>query len=93
MATNSIGRFGIITLSQARGEAKRLLAEQTLGHSKPKTITFAAARATFEQQKYPEPKPRTVHDYKSIFRRHFSKKLGSLRLADIDFETVRAAVS
>lgn len=86
----SIGRVGIITLAEARVEAKRLLAEQTLGHSKPKSITFSAALTIFEQQKYPELKPRTVHDYKAIFRRHFSKKLGSVRLADIGFETVTA---
>lgn len=86
----SIGRFGIITLSQARGEAKRLLAEATLGHSKPKTISFAKALETFEEQKYPELKPRTVSDYKGLFRRHFSPKLGDLRLSDISFETVTA---
>lgn len=86
----SIGRFGIITLAQARAEAKRLLAERTLGHAKPKTITFSAALTTFEQQTYPELKPRTVHDYKAIFRRHYSKKLGDVRLADITFEDVTA---
>jgi len=84
----TIGRFGIISLAQARTEAKRLLAEQTLGHSKPKSVTFSAALTIFEQQKYPELKPRTVHDYKAIFRRHFSKKLGNVRLADIGFETI-----
>jgi hypothetical protein len=36
----SIGRWGIITLAQARAEAKRILAERTLGHHKPKTMTF-----------------------------------------------------
>ena len=87
---HAIGRVGIITLAQARVEAKRLLAEQTLGHSKPKSITFSAALTIFEQQKYPELKARTVHDYKAIFRRHFSKKLGDVRLADISFETVTA---
>ena len=86
----TIGRFGIITLAEARAEAKRLLAEQTLGHGKPKSVTFSAALTTFEQQKYPELKARTVHDYKAIFRRHFSKKLGNVRLADIGFETITA---
>jgi hypothetical protein len=87
---HSIGRFGIITLAQARAEAKRLLAEETLGHSKPKTITFSEALTIFEQQKYPALKPRTVHDYKAIFKRHYTKKLGNLRLTDIAFETVTA---
>jgi len=87
---HSIGRFGIITLAQARAEAKRLLAEQTLGLSKPKTITFAQALEIFEEQKYPELKPRTVYDYKATFRRHFYRKLGDVRLADISFEDVTA---
>jgi integrase len=85
-----LGRVSIVKLADARGEAKRLLAEATLGHSKPKTITFSAALETFEQQKYPELKPRTVHDYKAVFRRHFTKKLGDLRLADLSFEDVTA---
>jgi hypothetical protein len=87
---HSIGRLGIITLAQARAQAKRLLAEQTLGHAKPKTITFSAALAIFEEQKYPELKPRTVYDYKAMFRRHFVRKLGDVRLADIVFEEVTA---
>lgn len=87
---HSIGRYGIITLAQARTEAKRLLAERTLGLSKPKTITFAEALEIFEKQKYPELKERTVYDYKATFRRHFSRKLGNVRLADISFEDLTA---
>ncbi len=44
----SIGRWGVITLAQARAEAKRILAERTLGHHKPKTMTFSAALVLFE---------------------------------------------
>ena len=39
----SIGRWGIITLAQARAEAKRILAERTLGHHKPKTMTASSS--------------------------------------------------
>jgi hypothetical protein len=76
-----IGRVGIITLAQARAEAKRLLAEQTFGLGKPKTITFAAALAIFEEQKYPNLRHTTVQGYKGIFHRHFMRKLGDLHLA------------
>jgi integrase len=86
----SIGRWGIITLAQARAEAKRLLAERTLGHRQLKTITFSAALLQFEEQWYPHLKPRTIKDYKRIFKDHFSKKLGDYRLADIEFETITA---
>lgn len=85
-----IGRFGIITLAQARAEAKRLLAEQILGLGKPKTITFSAALAIFEEQKYPTLRPSTVRGYKGSFQRHFTRKLGDLHLADITFEHVTA---
>ncbi|HLG48148.1 MAG TPA: integrase arm-type DNA-binding domain-containing protein [Reyranella sp.] len=87
---HAIGRFGIVTLAEARAEAKRLLAEQTLGHDKRRTITFTAALELFAEQKYPALKARTAKDYKDIFRRHFNKKLGDLRLGDIDFDTITA---
>ena len=85
-----LGRFGIVTLAQARAEAKRLLAEQVLGLGKPRTITFSAALATFEEQKYPRLRPSTVRGYKGSFQRHFTRKLGDLHLADIAFEDVVA---
>jgi hypothetical protein len=84
----SIGRWGIVTLAQARAEAKRILAERTLGHHKPKTMTFSAALVLFEEQKYPSLRPRTRRDYKGTLARHFTKKLGDYRLADIHFDTV-----
>jgi hypothetical protein len=84
----SLGRFGIITLAQARTEPKRRLAERTLGQHKPKTKTFGSALLQFEEQWYPHLKPRTIKDYKRIFKDHFSKKLGDDRLSDIETETV-----
>ena len=86
----SIGRWGIVTLAQARAEAKRLLAERTLGHHKPRTMTFSSALTLFEEQKYPSLRARTQRDYKGTFARHFTKKLGDYRLADITFDTVTA---
>ncbi|UFX44194.1 Arm DNA-binding domain-containing protein [Bradyrhizobium sp. 41S5] len=37
----TIGRFPTISLSQARTEAKRLLAEFTLGKVRPQSITYS----------------------------------------------------
>ena len=34
----TIGRFGVLTLSDARTEAKRLMAERTLGKVRPQSI-------------------------------------------------------
>lgn len=68
--------------------SSRLRRHETRQSGKPKTITFSAALLIFGEQQYPALKPRTVHDYKAIFRRHFSNKLGDLRLADSSFEDV-----
>ena len=43
----SMGRYPVIKLSEARIEAKRLLAEFTLGKTKPVSITFEAAQIRF----------------------------------------------
>lgn len=85
-----LGRYGIISLSQARAVAKKRLAELTLGIGQDQTITFSEALKIFGEQKYPTLKPRTVKDYKGIFARHFSKKLGDYKLAAIRFEDVTA---
>ena len=84
----SIGRWGIITLAQARAEAKRILAERTLGRAKPRTMTFSSGLKLYEEQRYPSLRARTQRDYKGTLARHFTKKLGDYRLADIDFDTV-----
>lgn len=84
----SIGRRGIITLAQARAEAKRILAERTLGTHQSTTTTFTAALKLFEEQRFPALRPRTRRDYKGTLARHFTKKLGDYRLSDIDFDTV-----
>lgn len=84
----TIGRYGVITLAQARGKAKELLAQQTLGLSQAKTILFSEALTTFEKQWYPRLKARTVKDYTGIFTRHFSPKLGSSKLDELETEDV-----
>lgn len=39
----TIGRYGVLTLSEARTEAKRLLAEFTLGRVRPQSLTYEQA--------------------------------------------------
>ncbi len=39
----SIGRFPAINLSDARTEAKRLIAEHTLGRTRPRAVRFGEA--------------------------------------------------
>ncbi|HLH93513.1 MAG TPA: integrase family protein [Xanthobacteraceae bacterium] len=69
----TIGRFhpDILTLSQARTEAKRLLAEFTLGRHRPQSIAFPTAVEQFLKDKAQARRPSTVSGYRV--------KLGRLR--------------
>ena len=65
----TIGRFPIISLSQARVEAKRLLAEFTLGRIRPQSLTFAQASELFIEDKRRTRRPSTVDEYKRLLER------------------------
>jgi integrase len=62
----TIGRFPTITLSQARTEAKRLLAEFTLGKVRPQSITYAQAVTLFLEEKTKARRDSTVSAYKGL---------------------------
>jgi hypothetical protein len=66
----TIGRFPIIGLSDARSEAKRIIAEHTLGIAKkPTAMTFEVARTIYIDQK--QAKPRTIKEAKRVLEKHF----------------------
>jgi hypothetical protein len=67
----TIGRYhpDILSLSKARTEAKRILAELTLGRVRPQSITFAAAVDLFLADKAQARRPSTVYGYKVKLRR------------------------
>jgi integrase len=60
----AIGRYPLISLSEARTEAKRLLAEKTLGRLRPQSIGFPAAVEEFLEEKATRRRPITVADHK-----------------------------
>jgi integrase len=60
----AIGRYPLISLSEARTEAKRLLAEKTLGKLRPHSITFPVAVEEFLEEKATRRRPITVADHK-----------------------------
>jgi Arm DNA-binding domain len=47
----TLGRYPILGLADARTEARRVLAEFTLGKLKPKALTYPAARQMFLDEK------------------------------------------
>jgi integrase len=62
----TIGRFPTISLSQARTEAKRLLAEFTLGKIRPQSITYSEAVKLFLEEKTKARRGSTVSAYKGL---------------------------
>lgn len=80
-----IGKFGIITLAEARAEAKRILAEKTLGIAKPKasSISFAAACSLFLNENYKGKRPRTKSEAKRLLERHFTPVFGKRPISEL----------
>jgi integrase len=70
----TIGRYPIISLSDARTEAKRILAERTLGKLRPRSVPWDVALAGFLEHLQTNNKPRTVADYTRLLNRHFDFK-------------------
>src|SRR5437868_2488816 len=67
-----IGDANLIKLANARAEAKRILAERTLGKKDLPTITVEDALTVFLADTEKRTKPRTQRDYKRLLRKHLS---------------------
>jgi len=77
----TIGRVGIVGLQEARTEAKRRLAEYTLGKHKPRAASWDTAKDEFLAEKAASLKPRSHADYTYIINRHF--KYGATKLSEL----------
>lgn len=77
----TLGRYPIISLSQARDKAKVLLAEQTLGTASTSKIKFDEAKEAFLTECRRKNRPRTVKDYGRLLRSHFA--FGRTPIGDI----------
>lgn len=75
----TIGRYPILSLSEARTEAKRMMAEFTLGKIRPQSITYEQAVKVFLDEKAERRKARTVAD----LTRHLAKLAFKAQLSDI----------
>ena len=87
----TIGRYPVISLSEARAEAKRILAEHTLGRHRPKGVAYEDAKKQFLEEceqrvKEGDLKARTLYDYRRLLKKHFA--FGRRRLADITAEDI-----
>ena len=83
----TIGRFPLLSLSQARTEAKRLLAEITLGRHRPQSLSYAGAVQLYLEDRARGRRPRTVRDYARLLGR-----LSFGQIATIDHAAVVRAL-
>ena len=77
----TVGRYPTLSLGDARKEARRLLAERTLGKVRPTLVSFEEAQKRFLEACRAKNKPRTVYDYERLLKRHF--KFGRTPLGNI----------
>ena len=82
----TIGRYPLISVAVARVEAKRILAERTLGKTRPVSITYDEALKQFLAACEQKNKPRTVEDYKRLLNLHF--KFGKTQLSAITSQEI-----
>jgi integrase len=82
----SIGRFPTISLASARTRAKELLAEQTLGKTRPRAVAFDDAVTDFLAACEKKNRTRTVRDYTRLLHRHFA--FGRKNLAEVTWHDI-----
>jgi integrase len=70
----TIGRYPVISLAEAREEAKRVLAELTLGKLRPRTVRWDEALERYLEACREKNRPRTVESYERLINRHFAFK-------------------
>ena len=68
----TIGRYPIVTLAKAREQAKRILAEHTLGKLTVTPVTFEDAKERFLKDKARKRAEGTVHEYRRLLECHFN---------------------
>ena len=81
-----IGRYPTVSLADARTEAKRILAEKTLGKMRPTHKAFDDARDEFLKDRAKHARPRTVSDYTRLLKRHYPfarKSVGDIKPKDV----------
>jgi len=86
----TIGRVGVLALHEARAEAKRRLAEYTLGREKPRAIGYSDAVEKFLREVATTCKPRTHADYEYFLKRFV--RYGDMPVSDISPHDINATV-
>ncbi|NIP55705.1 MAG: tyrosine-type recombinase/integrase [Phycisphaerae bacterium] len=77
----SIGRFPLVSLADARKEAKGILAQKMLGTIRPTYLAFDEAKKEFLAECEKKNRPSTYNDYKRILGKHYP--FGTKAIGDI----------
>jgi integrase len=67
----TLGRYPVLSLADAREEAKRMLAEFTLGRLRPQAMSMRKAAELFIEEKVKSNRPSTVASYERLLEKHF----------------------
>jgi integrase len=81
----TIGRYPVISLQEARGEAKRRLAENTLGRHKPRPIAYKTAVELYLKEKRGELKPGVYADYERVLSYFKFGKVADIKSHELKF--------
>jgi integrase len=87
----TIGRYPIISLKDAREEARRILAETTLGKRQLARISFTEAKEKFLEECAQRNRPRTVEEYRRHLERHLD--FGSSRIAELSTQDIMGRIN
>ena len=82
----TIGRYPLLALKQAREECRKRLAAQVLGATQPRSVAWNIALETYLAEVKEKRKPRTHADYKRLLERHF--RFADTKLSDITPEMI-----
>jgi integrase len=77
----TLGRVGVVSLQDARAEAKRRLAEYTLGKHSQRSVAWIVGLQEYLREVAVRCKPRVHEDYSYILGRHF--RFGETKLSDV----------
>ena len=67
----TLGRYPVLSLADARDEAKRILAEFTLGRLRPQPMSMHKAIELFTEEKSKSNRSSTVASYERLLEKHF----------------------
>lgn len=79
----TIGKYPLISLSDARKAAKRILAKHTLDKHVPPSVPFSEALEGYFKHIEGANRPRTVQDYNRLINRHWKPSMRHSQLSDI----------